>query len=280
MLNWSFANATDKRLKTGLNQERTSIKLQNEVQKGRLMLRVAFALLFLVMHVACAAAQDKRIALVIGNSAYANVNSLKNPVNDADMSAALSRIGFNVTTLTNGSSNDMRKTLAAFAEKTKAALISFVYYSGHAVESGGVTWLVPTDGKADSLLSITKDAISLDQLLEAMAGVRDAAIILVDAARNDPYPTEKPPLRTGNSVPAVIPSNVLIGFATRAGGDVADGADRNSPYTAALLKHIGAERVSLQKIMVRVRDDVMAATNRSQQPFVYGSFSEDIFLSR
>ena len=69
------------------------------------------------------------------------------------MSASLSRIGFNVTTLTNGSSKETRKALAAFPEKTKSALISFVYYSCHAVEFGGVTWLVPNDGKANSLLS-------------------------------------------------------------------------------------------------------------------------------
>lgn len=111
-----------------------------------------------------------------------------------------------------------------------------------------------------------------------MSGVRDAAIVFIDAARNDPFPGEKP--KVSNSPPPSLPANVLIGFATRAGGNVADGEDRNSPYTSALLKHIGAERVSLQKIMIRVRDDVMTATKRDQQPFVYGSFSEDIFLAR
>ncbi len=243
------------------------------------MLRFVSALAVVVALSASAAAEDKRVALVIGNSKYDRVNSLKNPINDAaDMSAALSRLDFNVTTLTNASAGDLRKALAAFAEKTKAALISLVFYSGHAVESGGVTWLVPVDGRAESLASMTRDAVSLDQLLESMSGVRDAAIVLIDAARNDPFPGER--LQNASSAPPAIPGNVLIGFATRAGGSVADGADRNSPYTAALLKHIEAERLSLQKILIRVRDDVMAATQREQQPFVYGSFSEDIFLAR
>jgi uncharacterized caspase-like protein len=243
------------------------------------MFRFVSALVLFVALSATVQAEDKRVALVIGNSKYANVVSLKNPVNDAaDMSAALSRLGFNVTTLTNGTANDTRKALATFAEKTKAALISLVFYSGHAVESGGVTWLVPVDGRAESLSSITRDAISLDRLLESMSDVRDAAIVFIDATRNDPYPGERLPIAS-TATPA-IPGNVLIGFATRAGGSVADGADRNSPYTAALLKHIEAQRVSLQKIMIRVRDDVMTATKREQQPFVYGSFSEDIFLRR
>lgn len=244
------------------------------------MLRIAFVLCAFTMLTAPSAAQDKRVALVIGNSKYENVNSLKNPINDAaDISAALSRLGFNVTTLTNSTGNESRKALSTFAAKTKDALISLVFYSGHAVESGGTTWIVPVDGKADSLLNVTKNAISLDQLLEAMASVRDAGIVFIDAARSDPFPGERiPPQATNSGAP--IPSNVLIGFATRAGGSVADGEGRNSPYTAALLKHIEAERISLQKILVRVRDEVLQSTKRDQQPFVYGSFSEDIFFAR
>lgn len=108
-----------------------------------------FACIFAVALLCNARAEDKRVALVIGNSKYQNINSLKNPVNDAsDMSAALSRLGFNVTTLTDGSANDIRKALTAFSEKSKAALISLVFYSGHAIETGGVTWFVPVDGKA------------------------------------------------------------------------------------------------------------------------------------
>jgi uncharacterized caspase-like protein len=142
-----------------------------------------------------------------------------------------------------------------------------------------VTWLVPVDGKADSLANVTRDAVSLDQLLEAMATVRDTAIVILDTARNDPYPAEKAPPPAGKTTPSPVPGNVLIGFATRAGGNVADGAARNSPYTSALLKHIEAEGVSLQKVMIRVRDDVMTITKRAQQPFIYGSFSEDVFLA-
>lgn len=245
------------------------------------MSRGVAVLLFLAALVTHAAAEDKRVALVIGNSKYQNVNSLKNPANDAiDMSAVLSRLGFSVTTLTDGSAGATRTVLREFSERTKSALISLVFYSGHAIESGGVTWLIPVDGKAESLASITKDAISLDQLLAAMVSVRDIAIVFIDAARNDPFPGEK--LLPQNPVPepTAVPSNVLIGFATRAGGSVADGEGRNSPYTAALLKHLEAERVSLQRIMIRVRDDVLTATNREQQPFVYGSFSEDVFLAQ
>ena len=68
---------------------------------------------------------------------------------------------------------------------------------------------------------------------------------------------------------------MLVAYAARDGTVAADGAGRNSPYTAALLKHIETPGLEIDFLFRNVRDDVMAATNNEQQPFVYGSLSGD-----
>ena len=75
----------------------------------------------------------------------------------------------------------------------------------------------------------------------------------------------------------------LIAFAAKAGELAADGTGRNSPYAEALAKRIVQNPpVELRKLFEFVRDDVLASTNRKQQPFTYGSLpaSEDFFFSR
>jgi hypothetical protein len=67
--------------------------------------------------------------------------------------------------------------------------------------------------------------------------------------------------------------NVLVAYAARDGTVAADGAGRNSPYAAALLKHIETPGLEVDFLFRNVRDDVMAATKNEQQPFVYGSLS-------
>ena len=75
-----------------------------------------------------AVADGKRVALVIGNSTYRNVPTLPNPANDAaDVAAALNRLGFVVTLVTNASFDQMRRGLISLgrdaADADMAAVI-------------------------------------------------------------------------------------------------------------------------------------------------------------
>ena len=74
------------------------------------------------------------------------------------------------------------------------------------------------------------------------------------------------------------PKNILISFATGAGRKVADGADRNSPFTAALLKHIEQPGIELIALMKRVLDDVVSATAGEQVPTFYISGADDAYF--
>jgi hypothetical protein len=65
--------------------------------------------------------------------------------------------------------------------------------------------------------------------------------------------------------------NVLVAYASKEGTTAEDGSGRNSPYTAALLRYLGAPGVDVNLMLRKVRDDVRLHTNQKQQPFVYGS---------
>ena len=225
-------------------------------------------------------AQDKKVALVIGNAAYKNVVSLKNPVNDAaDTGDALKRIGFEVTTLSNAPVADMRRTLKQFGEKAKLAEVAVVFYSGHALQSDGVAWLLATDGQARSLADITKGSISLPEILEQLEGVEKAGVVFIDAARNDPFnEAAKRQLPSGLKKQVEEPRNVLVSFATGAGRKVADGEGRNSPFTSALLKHIEEPGLELIALMKRLREDVVRSTAGEQVPSFYISAADDAYF--
>lgn len=233
-----------------------------------LKVAVLAAALFLSMQPA--SAQDKRVALVIGNADYRNIFKLKNPVNDAaDIGAALARMGFSVTVLNNTTAEQMRDALAAFGGKAKQTDYAIVFYAGHAIQAHGVNWLIPVDGSADTLLDVANHAITLDEIVGRMAGAERLAVVLLDAARNNPFPDGKtPPRRT---TPQLAPRNLLIGYATGPGQKVSDGEGRHSPYTTALLRHIETPGLDVTDLVKRVRDDVVKATAAKQIPFFHMS---------
>lgn len=221
-----------------------------------------------VLSLQSALAQDKRVALVIGNADYRNIFKLKNPVNDAtDIGAALSRMGFSVTVLNNATAKQMRNALSAFGAKAKQTDYAVVFYAGHAIQARGANWLIPVDGSADTLLDVANHAVTLDEVVAQTAGAERLAVVLVDAARNNPFPDSKVPV--SRNAPQLTPKNLLIGFATAPGQKVSDGEERHSPYTAALLKYIETPGLDVTDLVKRVRDEVVKTTAAKQIPFFH-----------
>ena len=78
---------------------------------------------------------EKRIALVIGNSAYeTNGWTLTNPVNDAELiSTSLERVGFEVHQLLDADRNQMEEAFQDHADRLKEAgedAVGFFFYAG------------------------------------------------------------------------------------------------------------------------------------------------------
>jgi hypothetical protein len=226
-----------------------------------------------------------RVALVIGNGAYQRVAALPNPPRDAtDIAHALERLDFKVTQLNNATAADMRKALVEFGHAAEGSMMAVVFYAGHGMEAGAENWLVPTDAELRSDTDIESEAVSLRSVNLQVGKARQLGLIILDACRNNPFAAK---MKRSLSIRAVArglaptepTDNVLIAYSARDGTTASDGDGRNSPFTTALLQNIETPGLEISLLFRRVRDDVMAATKREQQPFVYGSLSkEEIYL--
>src|SRR3984893_6149828 len=223
-----------------------------------------------------------RVALVIGNSAYQKVVNLPNPAHDAqDVSESLKRLGFTVKTVTDADFDGFRRALLEFGRIAPNADMAVFYFAGHGVEINGNNWLLPTDVELKNDLDAGTEAIGLQSAIQAVAAAKTLGLVILDACRNNPFQST---MRRSGAVRKVqmlgllrLPpvDNVLVAYAARDGTVANDGAGRNSPYTAALLRHIETPGLEVDFLFRNIRDDVMAATNHEQQPFVYGSLSSD-----
>ncbi|MCK1718422.1 caspase family protein [Bradyrhizobium sp. 141] len=232
-----------------------------------------------------ALAQQARVALVIGNGAYEKVPELPNPTRDAaDIGRALERLDFKVTQVKNATAQEMRKAVVEFGRSAEGADLAVVFYAGHGMEVGGENWLIPISAELRSDTDIESEAISLRSVSLQVSKARKLGLVILDACRNNPFAAKMKRSIGTRALPRGLaptePSdNVLIAYAARDGTTASDGEGRNSPFTASLLRHIDTPGLEISFLFRRVRDDVMAATKREQQPFVYGSLSkEEIYL--
>jgi len=189
---------------------------------------------------------EKRVALVLGNSAYQNVAQLPNPVNDgAIIAAKLREAGFDVV----DSRHDLpaaetRRALRDFADRSRDADIAVVYYAGHGMEVDGTNYLIPVDAKLERDTDVYDEAFSLDRVLLAIEPAKRLRLVILDACRDNPF--SKSMKRTlasraiGQGLAKIEPSspNMLIAYSAKAGSTAADGDGKNSPFTVALSKYL------------------------------------------
>jgi uncharacterized caspase-like protein/uncharacterized protein YecT (DUF1311 family) len=221
------------------------------------------------------AAAERRVALVVGNSAYARVGALPNTVNDAHAVArALEGIGFDVALVADADRRALREALRGFAARADGADVAFLFYAGHGIEAGGVNWLIPTDAVLATNDDIADEAIGLDRVRAAMEGARRLRIVVLDACRDNPFLSrmkqEKRAASVGRGLARVEADGAeIIAFAAAEGRTAADGSGGNSPYTAALLRYLPQPGLDVRRLFGRVYDDVRQATGAEQEPAVY-----------
>ena len=222
---------------------------------------------------------EKRVALVIGNSAYNNVSKLPNPANDAEAIGVLFKsVGFDVVEQRQNLGNaEMRRVIRDFSEKAQGADLAVVFFAGHGIEVDGVNYLIPTDSRLERDVDVEDEAVSLDRVLKMIEPAKRLRLVILDACRDNPFgKAMKRTIATrsiGRGLGPIEPStsDTLIAFAAKAGSTAIDGAGPNSPFTAALLKHLVTPGLDVRLALGQVRDDVLKATGSKQEPFVYGS---------
>ncbi|WP_065753341.1 caspase family protein [Bradyrhizobium paxllaeri] len=232
-------------------------------------------------------AGPRKVALIVGNGAYKNVPPLDNPSRDAKLIASTFReLGFATVTLASDLGRDkFFASLHEFGQEAEKADWAVVYYAGHGMEIGGVNYLIPVDARLKADSDAETQAVALEQVIAAVAGAKKLRLVMLDACRDNPF--EKTMQRTialklvNRGFSNIEPeAGFMVVYAAKHGETALDGDSANSPFATVLARVIKEPRIEVRKLFDIVRDDVWKATNRTQQPFTYGSLPgrEDFYF--
>jgi Caspase domain len=229
---------------------------------------------------------DNRVALVIGNGAYARVPHLANPVHDAeDVAAALRRSGFEIIVATDLDKAGMDEAMIKFARAARTADVAMFYYTGHALQFGGINYLVPVDAQLSDEADLHR-MVRVDDVIADMQPAKNLRILVLDSCRDNPL-AEQMKRSIGSTRSASIgrglakidsPEGMIIAYATQPGRTAEDGDGRNSPFTTSFLKNIEA-REEIGIIFRRISGDVYQTTHQMQLPEVSLSLTGEFYLN-
>lgn len=219
---------------------------------------------------------ERRIALLVGNSAYKEA-PLRNPVNDVrDMATALRKLDFEVIEKTNVTQKELNRAIVQFGEKLRADTVALFFYAGHGMQVKGKNYLIPVDAQIRSEASVRAETVDVDGVLDQLT-VSSLNIVILDACRNNPF--ERRFRSVGGGLAQMdAPKGSLVAYATAPGKTAADGQSRNGLYTQELLKHIQTPGLPLEAVFKRVRIGVMAASGEAQTPWETSSLTGDFFF--
>jgi len=224
---------------------------------------------------------QKRVALVIGNSAYQHTSRLDNPKNDAtDIAAVLKQLGFQVIEGFDLDKTAFESKVRDFTVALRAAEVGLFFYAGHGLQVAGQNYLVPIDAKAENADALDLEMVRLDLVQRIMERATSTNIIFLDACRNNPLARNLTRAMGTRSADigrglAGVESGIgtLISFSTQPGNVAQDGAGRNSPFTGALVKRIATSNDDLNALLIDVRNDVIKATQNRQVPWENSSLT-------
>jgi hypothetical protein len=241
------------------------------------------------MLITTAAQADKRVAFVVGNGAYKNVQPLPNPAIDAkSIAGVLRNVGFEVVEGVNLSRDKMTERLLEFGKKAEGADVALFFYAGHGIAINGTNYLLPVDADLKSEMDVKLgSAINIDVTLEQTMSDAKVKLVFLDACRDNPFAARLRSAKTTRSVNvqtglAEMKSGegTLIAFATGPGQTALDGQEgTNSPFTRALMANIAAPGVEIQQAMTKVRAQVNEETNKGQLPWGHTNLIGSVYLN-
>jgi uncharacterized caspase-like protein len=238
------------------------------------MLRIAIAWL-LIMGALSAAQAERRVALVIGNSAYRHAPALANPRNDAeDFATALQALGVEVIKGIDLDKPAMDLEIRKFSSALSGADVGIFFYAGHGLQVSGNNYLVPIDAELSTTAALEFEMVRLDLVQRIMEVEVKTNILFLDACRDNPLSrnlsralgTRSASIGKGLAT-AESGVGTLISFSTQPGNVALDGKGRNSPYTGPLVRRIGKPGEDVLSVLTDVRNDVLASTGDKQVPW-------------
>jgi uncharacterized caspase-like protein len=250
---------------------------------------IVFLSLLCMLFSADAARADRRVAFVVGNGTYKNVQPLPNPPIDAkSMAAVLRNVGFEVVEGTNLTRDKMTERLLEFGKKAQGADVALFFYAGHGIAIGGTNYLLPIDADIKSEMDVKLGAaINIDLTLDQTMSDAKVKLVFLDACRDNPFAAKIKSNAATRSVNvqtglAEMKSGegTLIAFATGPGQTALDGQEgTNSPFTRALMANIAKPGVEIQQAMTQVRAQVNEETNKGQLPWGHTNLIGSVYLN-
>lgn len=221
------------------------------------------------------AAQERRLALVVGNNTYLKA-PLRNPVNDARaVAVALRDVGFTVTEALDVSRPQLERAIDTFVAQLTAGDVALFFYAGHGFQLEGENYLVPVDFAATDLADARYEAYSASRVHDKITakGVR-LVVLVLDACRDNPFQTA----RSTNAGWAMMGAGqgIYIAFAT-APGDTAsdDPVGTNGLFTRYFVQALREPGLRLDDVFNRVRAEVVRASSNRQVPWTTSSVVGD-----
>ncbi|HZB14427.1 MAG TPA: caspase family protein [Chryseolinea sp.] len=225
----------------------------------------------LVPALATAYKDEKRYALVIGNSNYnKDIGILKNPVNDAtDVATELRKSNFEVQLITNCTYVQLREAMRKFHEKLtngpRDQTVGLFYYAGHGVQYQDENYLVPIDADVKFEDDVARMCFPVQRMVLANMERSNSRmnIVILDACRNNPFPATTRSVSSGLGEMKRARGS-FIAYATSPGSVASDGAGRNGLYTQELIKALKKPNLTIEQVFKDVRMNVLRLSGDKQ----------------
>ncbi len=224
---------------------------------------------------------DLRVALVIGNAAYAGSAALVNPTNDAKaMGDTLRGLGFNVVELRDGSKAQMSEAIGKVRDTLKGKqAIGMLYYAGHGLQLDWRNYMVPIDAKMSKATDVPEQTVDLAQVIDAFKSAGNRMnIVVLDACRDNPFAGTA----SGKGLAQLdAPPGTFLAYAT-APGNVAEDGDAKSAnglYTQFLLQELKKPQAKIEDVFKRVRLNVRQKSEGRQIPWESTSLEDDFYFN-
>jgi hypothetical protein len=220
-------------------------------------------------------ASEKRVALIIGNSAY-TTSPLKNPVNDAkDVATKLRKLGFEVIERHNLTTKQIGRTLSEFRSKLVPGGIALVFYAGHGLQIKGENYLPTVDAEILAEEDVANQSLAVKQIMDVLDDSKSRLnLVFLDACRNNPYSRSFRSAAGDGLARISAPSGTLISYATRPGSVAQDGDGHNGLYTSKLLAQMDSN-LQIELALKQVVTAVKTASQGKQEPWMEGSIEGD-----
>ncbi|MGP0059820.1 MAG: caspase domain-containing protein [Beijerinckiaceae bacterium] len=240
---------------------------------------ISFAMiLFSVVCVTTIAARpalaETRVALVIGNGTYRTLPRLPNPAHDASaLRDSLKGLDFEVDMGLDLTRDQMDAAFIRFARKARQADVALVFFGGHGIQHRGVNYLAPVDAEVKDEADLRRFPTA-QQIVEDLQAAKNVRILILDACRDNKVVEQMASLLPASRAAGFSrglgrmekAEGTLIAFSTQPNTMAEDGAGANSPFMAALLKHLPEPGLDVRLVFARARADVYDETHHEQLP--------------